>query len=104
MKIPIEFVNASDSKFQTLLDDSAEFSNFRRLNVDLEVAKSQNDTATTLLALTSGLIRTASAYKEILKFEESFKKTTVEINTDLPPIPPKAGASIANLVWSRQSP
>ena len=83
MKIPIEFVNASDSKFQTLLDDSAEFSNFRRLNVDLEVAKSQNDTATTLLALTSGLIRTASAYKEILKFEESFKKTTVEINTDL---------------------
>lgn len=83
MKIPIEFVNASDSKFQTLLDDSAEFSNFRRLNVDLEVAKSQNDTATTLLALTSGLIRTASAYDEILKFEESFKKTVVEINNDV---------------------
>lgn len=63
MKIPIEFVNASDSKFQTLLDDSAKFPrNFRRLNVDLEVAKSQNDTATTLLALTSGLIRIASAY------------------------------------------
>ena len=83
MKIPIEFVNASDSKFQTLLDDSAEFSNFRRLNVDLEVAKSQNDTATTLLALTSGLIRTSSIYKEILKFEESFKKTAVEINNDV---------------------